>query len=207
MSKVERFSSVIKAMWARDNLNSVSADTDTLNAGALIGPYNYNNSTTNIIHTRLFAIIKLATTHEISDYMTPCSSVISSYLLGGGDPPESPRKTQKIQKTLKKCIEFTPQICVSPQNLESRINTARVQIPHCLIQALTQVIPSHFPGLIPTEDINFMQLSRLKTEKEDLEDRLNQLEVAGQDQECHLLEVRELITAQQKRDRDTVAVS
>ena len=35
-----------------------------------------------------------------------------------GDPPESqipPRKTPKIQKNIKKCIEFTPQICVPPR--------------------------------------------------------------------------------------------
>ena len=44
-------------------------------------------------------------------------SVISSYLLGGIPPriPNPLRKTPKIQKNIKKCIEFTPQICVPPR--------------------------------------------------------------------------------------------
>ena len=47
-------------------------------------------------------------------------SVISSYLLGGGGnspPPESqipPQKNTQNTKNIKKCIEFTPQICVFP---------------------------------------------------------------------------------------------
>ena len=46
---------------------------------------------------------------------------------GGIPPPPEPQippgNTQNTEN-IKKCIEFTPQICVSPsQNLESRINT------------------------------------------------------------------------------------
>ena len=62
----------------------------------------------------------------------------------GGDFPPPPRipnspsrKTPKIQKNIKKCIEFTPQICVSPQNLESRINTEQL--------AKTRVYPNPQP--------------------------------------------------------------
>ena len=48
----------------------------------------------------------------------------------GGNPPPPripnsppPENTQNTKKNIKKCVEFTSQICVSPQNLESRINT------------------------------------------------------------------------------------
>ena len=51
-------------------------------------------------------------------------SVISSYLLGGGGkfpPPQNPKfppppqKNTQNTKNIKKCIEFTPQICVPPR--------------------------------------------------------------------------------------------
>ena len=48
--------------------------------------------------------------------LTPCISVIFSYLLVG-DPQNSKsiKKTHKIQKNIKKYIEFTPQICFPPE--------------------------------------------------------------------------------------------
>ena len=56
--------------------------------------------------------------------LTSVYNVISSYLLG--DPripnPPPPQKNTQNTKNFKKCIEFTPRY-VSPQNLESRINT------------------------------------------------------------------------------------
>ena len=60
-------------------------------------------------------------------YCVQAASVISSYLRGGGVSPESqihPQKNTQNTKNIRKCIEFTSQICV-PQNLESRINTDR----------------------------------------------------------------------------------
>ena len=45
---------------------------------------------------------------------------------GGIYPPESqipPQKNTQNIKNVKKCIKFTSQICGSPQNTESRINT------------------------------------------------------------------------------------
>ena len=49
--------------------------------------------------------------------------------------PESqipPQKNTQNTKNIKKCIKFTPQICVFPsQNLESRINTAPLK-PHIM---------------------------------------------------------------------------
>ena len=66
--------------------------------------------------------------------MSRMSSVISSYLLGG-NPPLPPefqippvRKTPKIQKNIKKCIEFTPQICVPPRTWSLEL-TLRMSMP------------------------------------------------------------------------------
>ena len=72
--------------------------------------------------------------------VTLCS-VYSSYLLGGFTPPplhprpESlipPEKQPKHTQKWKKCITFTPSICGSPQNTESRFHTARCVYARCL---------------------------------------------------------------------------
>ena len=59
------------------------------------------------------------------------SSVNSSYLLGEFPPriPNSPpQKNAQNTKNIEKCIKFTPQISVSPQNPESRINTGELPL-------------------------------------------------------------------------------
>ena len=77
-----------------------------------------------------------------------------------GNPPQNPKsppppdKHPKYKKHLK-CIEFTPQICVSPQNLESRINTGYWYSP-----GLDTIIPGWTFSNLPDRPDRARQIQR-----------------------------------------------